>query len=223
MTSEAGTHFESGRPLPLPRSRQEARSSPYREPEERLDRLHSYFLEGCADELRPVLESVLVDARSVRNGYGDDEVGDGLASVWYAAAAVIELGAALEVDEADVRGAAAAVAEACALPLSAARYVLFSEAVGNPRLLELPPLVAVEIQLRLLLGFDVLADVSLWTHRSEGIECIMSLGTDGRPPRRVRAEAKATLRRRSRLSLLGQSYLSRMGEVQMKGDYMILK
>ena len=27
----------------------------------------------------------------------------------------------------------------------------------------------------------------------------------------------------SRLSLLGQSYLSRMGEVQMKGDYMILK
>ena len=27
----------------------------------------------------------------------------------------------------------------------------------------------------------------------------------------------------SRLSLLGQSYLSRMGEVQMKGDYMVLK
>jgi signal transduction histidine kinase len=207
MTSEAGTHFESGKPVPLPRSRQEAGRSPQREPEERLVRLHSYFLEGCADELRPVLESVLVDARSVRNGYGDDEVGDGLASVWYAAAAVIELGAALELDEADVRGAAAAVAEACALPLSAARYVLFSETVGNPRLLELPPLVAVEIQLGLLLGFDVLTDVSLWTHRSDGIECITSLGIDGRPPRRVRAEAKATLRRRSRLSLLGGSQL----------------
>ncbi len=219
MTSEAGTHFESGRPLPLPRSRQEAGHAYQREPEERLDRLHSYFLEGCADELRPVLESVLVDARSIRNGYGDDEVGDGLASVWYAAAAVIELGAALELDEADIRGAAAAVAEACALPLSAARYVLFSEAVGNPRLLELPPLVAVEIQLRLLLGFDVLADVSLWTHSSEGIECIISLGTDGRPPRRVRAEAKATLRGRSRLSLLGGSQLRSNPVLRFGGVY----
>ena len=207
MTSETGTHFESGGPLPLPRSVQQPGRAPYGEPEEQLDRLHSYFLEGCADEVRPVLEAVLVDARSIRNGYGDDEVGDGLASVWYAAAAIVELGAALELDDADVRGAAAAVAEACALPLSAARYVLFSEAVGNPRLLELPPLVAVEIQLGLLLGFDVLADVSLWVQSPSGIECITSLGSDDRPSRRIRAEANATLRRRSRLSLLGGSQL----------------
>jgi signal transduction histidine kinase len=165
-----------------------------------------------------VLESVLVDARSIRNGYGDDDVGDGLASVWYAAAAIVELGAALELDEADVRGAAAAVAEACALPLSAARYVLFGEAVGNPRLLELPPLVAVEIQLGLLLGFDALAGVSLWTQSPNGLECVVSLGAGDRLNRRTRAEAKATLRRRSRLSLLGGSQLRsipvlRFGEV----------
>ena len=109
MTAEAGTHFESGGSLPLPRSLPQPGRAPYREPEERLERLHSYFLGGCADEVRPVLESVLVDARSIRNGYGDDDVGDGLASVWYAAAAIVELGAALELDEADVRGAAAAV------------------------------------------------------------------------------------------------------------------
>ena len=82
MTSEAGTHFESGRPLPLPRPLEQPGRAPHREPEERLDRLHSYFLEGCADEIRPVLETVLGDARRVRNGYGDDDVGDGLASVW---------------------------------------------------------------------------------------------------------------------------------------------
>jgi len=207
MTSDPGTHLEPGGTLPLPRSLRQPGRAPYREPEERLDRLHSYFLEGCADELRPVLESVLADARSVRNGYGDDEVGDGLASVWYAAAAIVELGAALELDEADVRGAAAAVAESCALPLSAARYVLFSGAVGNPRLLELPPLVAIEIQLGLLLGFDVLTDVSLWAQTPNGIQCVLNLGTDGRPPRRIRAEAKAALRRRARLSLLGGSQL----------------
>jgi aspartyl protease family protein len=34
---------------------------------------------------------------------------------------------------------------------------------------------------------------------------------------------RASVLEGSRLSLLGQSYLSRMGEVQMKGDYMVLK
>ncbi len=34
---------------------------------------------------------------------------------------------------------------------------------------------------------------------------------------------KAAILEGSRLSLLGQSYLSRMGEVQMRGDYMILR
>jgi len=36
-------------------------------------------------------------------------------------------------------------------------------------------------------------------------------------------EVQAVVLEGSRLSLLGQSYLSRMGEVQMKGDYMVLR
>ena len=206
MTSEAGTQSGSGGSLPLPHSLASDRVV-QRGSEERLERLHSYFLEGCTDEIRPVLEAVLADARRVHAGYADDEVGDGLASVWYAASAIVELGAALELDEADVRGASAAIAEACALPLQAARYVLFREVVGSPKLLELPPLVAIELQLGLLLGLDVLTDVSLWTQTSSGLDCIVTLGLDARPSRRERAEAKATLRGRSRLSLLGGSQL----------------
>ena len=125
--TEAGSHIGSGGQASLPRSLPTER--PYRGPEERLERLHAYFLEGCTDDIRPVLESVLADARRVHSGYADDEVGDGLASVWYAATAIVELGAALELDEADVRGAGAAIAEACALPLPSARYVLFREVV----------------------------------------------------------------------------------------------
>jgi signal transduction histidine kinase len=74
-------------------------------------------------------------------------------------------------------------------------------------MLELPPLLAIELQLSLLLGLDVLSDVSLWTRTPGGLECVLALGGDGRPSRRVRAEAKATLRQRSRLSLLGGSQL----------------
>ncbi len=203
--TEAGSHIGSGGPASLPRSLPTER--PYRGPEERLERLHAYFLEGCTDDIRPVLQSVLADARRVHSGYADAEVGDGLASVWYAATAIVELSAALELDEADMRGAGAAIAEACALPLPAARYVLFREVVRHPRLLELPPLVTIELQLGLLVGLDVLTDASLWIRTSGGLESIVSLGDDGRPSRRVRAEAKATLRGRSRLSLLGGSQL----------------
>jgi signal transduction histidine kinase len=206
MTPDAGTHVDQGGALPLSRTLQPGGAS--RDDQgERLERLHAYFLEGCPDGVRPVLETVLEDARRVRDGCGDRDVGDGLASVWYAASAVVELAAALELDHADLRGAAAAVAEACALPLSAARYVLFTQAVGNGRLLELPPLLAAEIELGFLLGFDVLSDVSLWRRTTDGLECVIALGGSGRPSRRIRAEAKATLRQRSRLSLLGGSQL----------------
>ena len=205
MTTEAGTPFESRGPLPHARALQPARVPA--EPTQRLERLHAYFLEGCPDDVRPALDGVLERARGVREGCGQTDVGDDLASAWYAAAALIELAAALELDEADVRGAAAAVAEACALPLSAARYILYGQAAGHPRLLELPPLLAAEIQLTLLLGLDVLSEVSLWQKTAHGLDCILSLGGDSEPSRRVRAEAKAVLRGRSRLSLLGSSQL----------------
>ena len=182
--TEAGSHIGSRGPQPLPRSAPSTTErAAYRGPDARLARLHAYFLEGCTEDIRPVLESVLTDARRVHAGYADDEVGDGLSSVWYAATAIVELGAALELDEADVRGASAAIAEALALPLSAARYVLFREVVGSPRLLELPPLVAIELQLGLLLGLDVLSDVTLWTRTTTGLDCIVSMGGDVRPSR----------------------------------------
>jgi signal transduction histidine kinase len=206
VTSDSGTQLGSGSALPL-RGALPGDRVARRESGERLERLHSYFLEGCSEEVRPTLDAVLTRARVFRDGCGDRDVGDDLAAAWYASAAVVELASALELDEADVRGAAAAVAEACALPLSAARVVLYSQSVGSERLLELPPLLAAEIQLGLMLGLDVLSEVSLWRRTPGGLECILSLGAVGDPSRRVRAEAKAVLRGRSRLSLLGGSSL----------------
>jgi signal transduction histidine kinase len=197
MTTEAGTELRGA--LRVERGKIEAG--------ERLERLHAYFLEGSPEPVRPALDAVLRSARIARDGCGDREVGDNLASVWYAAGAVIELASALELDEADMRGAAAAIAEACGLPLPAARLVLFSEAVRSARLLELPPLLAAEIQLRLMLGLDVVTEISLWRRTASGLECTLALGGADEPSRRVRAEAKAVLRGRSRLSLLGGSAL----------------
>jgi signal transduction histidine kinase len=206
MTTEAGTPFGSGAPLPLSGALGSRTPRPVEE-SGRLERLHSFFCEGCSAEMLATLDSVLERARLVRAGSADPTVGDELASVSYAADAVIELAATLELDEDDVRGAAAAVAEACRLPLAAARYALFSQAVCRPALFQLPPLVALEIQLRLLLGLDVLSEVSLWRRTANGVECLLELGATAGPSRRVRAEAKAVLRGRSRLALLGGSQL----------------
>jgi signal transduction histidine kinase len=74
-------------------------------------------------------------------------------------------------------------------------------------MLELPPLMAVEIQLNLLLGLDVATEISLWRRSTKGLECLLSFGGAAEPSRRVRAEAKAVMRGRSRLSLLGGSQL----------------
>jgi signal transduction histidine kinase len=204
--SEARPQIEHGAAYAAIRPLERVRTPPV-EPAERLERLHAYFVEGCGEDVRPALEVALVQARGVRDGCGEGDVGDDLASAWYAAAALVELAAALELDAADVRGAAAAVAEACALPMPAARYVLFSQTAGNVRLFELPPLLALEIQLNLLLGLDVMTDASVWHRTTSGIECMLALGEPGEPSRRVRAEAKAMLRGRSRLSLLGGSQL----------------
>jgi signal transduction histidine kinase len=69
-------------------------------------------------------------------------------------------------------------------------------------LLELPPLVACELQLRLLVQFGVASDASLWRTHDGVLEPLLSLG-EGASSRRARATAKAALRRGGALSLLG--------------------
>jgi signal transduction histidine kinase len=204
MSSEAGKSFGTGTSLPLVDASQRASTS---SEGGRLGRLHAFFREGCSAEAHTALDRALSHARRVSAGCADSAVGDELATVAYAAEAIVELASALELDDDDVRGAAAAVAETCALPLSAARYTLFSHAVVHPRLLELPPLVALEIQLRLLLSLDVVSEISLWRPTMNGLDDLIELGSVSGPSRRIRAEAKAVLRGRSRLSLLGGSKL----------------
>jgi signal transduction histidine kinase len=70
---------------------------------------------------------------------------------------------------------------------------LFLRAASNPRLLELPPLVAVELQIGLLLSLAPVSDVSLWTEGPLGeLHCLVHDG-DAQPTRRVRNVARATL------------------------------
>ena len=84
-------------------------------------------------------------------------------------------------------------ADACGISHEEARTKIFLYAAHNPRLLELPPRIAMEFQLQLLEVMTPLAEVSLWTGaKSTRLERVLSLGNSV-SPRRVRALARLTL------------------------------
>jgi signal transduction histidine kinase len=75
----------------------------------------------------------------------------------------------------------------------AASLDLFIRATSNPKILELPPLVAVELQAGLMLSLAPVSDVSLWIEGPLGeLRCLFHDG-EAQPTRRVRNIARATL------------------------------
>jgi aspartyl protease family protein len=66
--------------------------------------------------------------------------------------------------------------------------------------------------------FEIIGEGASGMVRGKLVE-LDSVEIDGKRVTKV----KAAILEGSRLSLLGQSYLSRMGEVQMRGDYMVLR
>jgi signal transduction histidine kinase len=84
-------------------------------------------------------------------------------------------------------------AQACGVSTAEARTKLFLQATHNPRLLELPPRLAMDFQLQLLQAMTQIEEVSLWTgSQSTRLECVLSFGEKG-ATRRVRAVARLAL------------------------------
>jgi signal transduction histidine kinase len=70
---------------------------------------------------------------------------------------------------------------------------LFIRAASSPRLLDLPPLLTVELQLRLLLALSPITEVSLWADETDRqLRCVSRAG-DAPPTRRVRALVRPIL------------------------------
>jgi len=70
---------------------------------------------------------------------------------------------------------------------------LFLRAASNPGLHQLPPLLTVELQLRLLLSLAPITDISLWTDgQPQRVRCLAHVG-DLPPTRRVRHVARSVL------------------------------
>jgi signal transduction histidine kinase len=151
---------------------------------------------GLPAVARPILESALARAERLQSAAGYGEDGLRIAATEYAADAVVALAAEGILEPSDTQAAVDGLAAATGMRFDAACLLLYRRAVSATRLIELPPLVAAGIQLRLLADVGIAEGVSLWRRSASGsIDCLLNLDREA-PTRRVRAEAKAALRPR---------------------------
>ena len=136
------------------------------------------------------------------DGGGDNDASDRLAVGVYVASALVALAAEGELTDADAMVAVQTLAEVRGEPVEAARFDLHRTASSSPLLIELPPLVACEIQLRLLLWLGIASEASLWRADDGNLVPVLSLG-ELAESRRARATARDALRRGTSLRLLG--------------------
>jgi signal transduction histidine kinase len=79
------------------------------------------------------------------------------------------------------------------VPRDTVSLELFVRAASSPRLLDLPPLLTVELQLRLLLALSPITEVSLWADEAERqVRCVSHAG-EAPPTRRARALVRPIL------------------------------
>jgi signal transduction histidine kinase len=168
----------------------------------RLESVHRTLLADAERRAQPFLKAAHRFALAAYQGAGSNDAADRLATGLYAGSVVATLAAEGELDTIDVEIAVATLAQACGESTDAAAFDLYRVAVSSPFLLELPPLAAAGLQLRLLVQLGIASEVSLWRGEGGNLESLVVLG-HGAESRRSRATARAALRRGGTLTLLG--------------------
>jgi signal transduction histidine kinase len=103
-----------------------------------------------------------------------------------------EIAAAAERDPADLRQLLARAAEEARVPVAEFCTDVYQLAVRDPAVLELPPRLAFELQLRLLVAVARIDDASLWIRDGKRLQCIAHVGA-APVTRGVRAAAARAL------------------------------
>ena len=171
----------------------------------RLEAAHRALLGDADPRVHALLKSAHRSAQIAFSGAGATDAADRLATGIYVANVVVGLLTEGELDAPDARIALDTLAEARGEPVEAAAYDLYRTACSSPLVVELPPPVACEIQLRLLVLLGVASEVSLWKVEESSIEPMVAIG-HGAESRRARATARAALRRGG-LTLMGSRTL----------------
>ncbi|HEY7420414.1 MAG TPA: ATP-binding protein [Gaiellaceae bacterium] len=138
-------------------------------------------------DLRAALHACEVRARRLADGWGQGAALDFLGD------AVVAIAVEHRFEPGEARGAVTAAADELGLPPEAAAFAVFRRALGSKELAQLPPVVAAELALALLVELAPAAAGSLWILDSAGsTTCLVSHGKAPRS-RRLREVARAAL------------------------------
>src|SRR5689334_13312178 len=118
--------------------------------ETRLEHLHARVAPAVSMHSPAVASQAFATARLIAAAGADSAAGDHLAAGVYASEIVVRLAADGQLDTTDTRLVVDRLAEARDEPAAAAALALYLRSVSSPRLSELPPLVAIEIQANFL-------------------------------------------------------------------------
>jgi signal transduction histidine kinase len=168
----------------------------------RLEATHRTLLSDAERRAEPFLKTAYRFAVAAYRGSGSTDAADRVATGLYVGNVVASLAAEGELDAVDAQIAVDTLAQARGEPREAAAFDLYRMAAASPFLLELPPLVAAELQLKLLVQLGIASEISLWRGEGGNLEPFVVLG-HGAESRRARATARAALRRGGTLSLVG--------------------
>lgn len=167
-----------------------------------LDAVHRILHTSAHERVYALLDEAHAAARIVAVGAGSSAPAEVHAATSLAAHVVAELAARADLGPADTRVAVEALALAASLPADAAAFALYERVATSPRLLELPPTSAMEIQLKLLVDLDVVAGVAVWQTDVADVKPLLALG-EAMPQGRARRVAQGTLRGRTSLLPVG--------------------
>jgi signal transduction histidine kinase len=179
--------------------------------------VHARLSADAAAGLRDgVVAGLYARALSSCDASGSSPDADRLSAHRFAADVLLELAADGRLDAGATRSTVQAVADAGGAPLETTAFDLYTRTVTSPALLELPPIVAAEIPLRLLEHLGVVTQISLWRRTIKGIEPLLVLGTDT-DDRRTRSAAERVLGGRHRFGSVRRTELptavvTRLGE-----------
>ncbi len=169
-----------------------------------IERLRDVLLAGASPPVARELQRAMSRSTTILAGGKHDVWVRYRSALAFAADAIVARGAEGELAATDVEAAATGLAEVLGAGRDAAAFMLYEGVVAAPQLSELPPLIAISLQLRLLVDLGIFAEVSLWRSTAGEPECLVDLGAsqEGRTAHR---EARATLGGHRILRLAGQS------------------
>ena len=164
----------------------------------RLESAHRSLLGDAESRVHPYLKAAHRAAHGAYEGAGATDAADRLATSLYVGMVVASLAAEGELDTADVQIAVGTLAEARGEPREAASFDLYRAACTSAFVLELPPLMAAELQLRLLMQLGVASEVSLWRGEGGNVQPLVVIGHGAESRRAVRSARRSCAASRSR-------------------------